>query len=154
MPKFDPKAEQTAFQLLDGDYPFEIVAVDNAISKGAKTKGSDVREVKLKFYTDTTFTKPMAQWTEDFIDAENCVWKWSVFAKCVGIVLTEGQDFDITEQWLGLRGWATCKPEASTSTAATDKERKYNRVAVFITNKGKLERAPVQAPKDEDDIPF
>ncbi len=151
MPKFDSKAEQATWQLLDGDYPFEIIAVDTAISKGAKTRGADVREVKLKFYADATFTKPMAQWTEDFIDAENCVWKWSVFAKCVGFVLIDGQDFDIDESWIGLRGWATCKPQAS----QTDKDKKYNRVAVFITNKGKLERVAAPAkPVEDEDIPF
>lgn len=156
MPKFDSQAEAPIYQLLDGDYPFEVVAVDNGISTGAKTRGSEVREVKLKFFTDTTFTKPMAQWTEDFINFETSLWKWSTFAKCVGAPLVHGEDFDITAAWIGLRGWATCRPHLpeSEKTKKAEEQKRYNRVAAFITNKGKLERAPVAQTPPEDDIPF
>ena len=152
MPKFDSKAESQVFEHITGDYPFEIAAVDQGISTGAKTRGSETREVKLKFYTDATFTKPIAQWTEDFINSENCIWKWSVFAKCVGITLNDGEEFDITESWIGRRGWASCKPQAS----QTDTTKKYNRVVAFLTNKGALTASkPAPAPAAvEDDIPF
>lgn len=151
MPKFDSKAEQSPWQLLDGDYPFQIVAVDSGISQGAKTRGSDTREVKLKFFADKTFTKAIAQWTEEFINYETSVWKWSVFAKCVGLDFADGEEFDITERWIGRRGIATCKPNADRNDAS----KKYNRVAVFITNAEKLPPAPAEAVKvEDDDIPF
>lgn len=151
MPKFDSKAENVVTQLLDGDYRFEIVAVDSGISTGPKTRGSETRDVKLKFYADAEFTKPLAQWTEDFINADNCVWKWSVFAKCVGMEFGEGEEFDITDRWIGRRGWATCKPQTST----TDKDKKYNRVAVFIVNKQRIPPAVRnESSEDREPLPF
>lgn len=151
MPKFDSKkAETPVFEVLNGDYPFEIIAVDNGVSTGSKTRGCDTREVKLKFYADKTFTTPKAQWTEDFINHDNCLWKWFVFSKCVGLELADGEEFDIDEKWIGRRGWATCKPEADRNDAS----KKYNRVAVFITNKEKLPRNVEVAPvADDDDLP-
>jgi hypothetical protein len=158
MPKFDSKAESVSFELINGDYPFEIVAVDNAISQGEKTRGCDVREVKLKFYQDATFTKPLAQWTEDFIAADNCIWKWSVFAKCIGNMLVDGEEFDIDHSWIGRRGWATCKPEEDKDKtkidAQTGRVKRYNRVAVFITNKGMLPPNVKAATEEKDDLPF
>ncbi len=150
MPKFDSKAESQAWQLLDGDYPFEIVAVDSGISTGQKTRGSETREVKLKVYQDATFAKPLAQWTEEFINFETSVWKWSVFAKCVGMVFGDGDEFDITPTWCGRRGWATCKPQADRNDAT----KKYNRVAVFLTNKGQLAPVVKVAEKEDEPLPF
>ncbi len=150
MPVFDSKkAETPIFETLTGDYPFEIVAVDNSISKGGKTSGAEVREVKLKFYKDANFTQPVAQWTEDFINSDNCLWKWFVFSKCVGFVFTDGHEFDIDATWIGRRGWATCKPERDKN----DAQKFYNRVAVFITNKTKLPPNVQAAQKADDDLP-
>jgi len=111
MPKFDSKVENISLEMLKGDYPFEIVAVDNAISQGAKTRGSDTREVKLEFYKDNTFAQRVAQWTETFIYHDSTEWKCSLFAKCVGMTFQDGVEFDIDSSWVGRRGWATCKPE-------------------------------------------
>jgi hypothetical protein len=158
MPKFDSKAENQVFELLSGEYPFEIVAVDNAISKGAKTAGCDVREVKLKFYKDKTFTTPLAQWTEDFIAYETSEWKWSLLAKCVGVELKDGEDFDITSAWIGRRGWAMCKPEEDKDKtkidASTGRTRRYNRVFQFIVNKEKLAVNAAVTAEEKDDFPF
>ena len=155
MPKFDSKAESQSFELLDGDYRFEIVAVDSAISQGNKTRGSDVREVKLKFFKDANFTQPAAQWMEDFIYHYSTEWKCSVFARCVGKHLADGAEFDIDASWIGHRGWATCKPEEDRDKTkidtATNKVRRYNRVRVFITNKEKI-AARVIAPTPADDV--
>jgi hypothetical protein len=159
MPKFDSKAENVAFEVISGDYPFEIVAVDNSISKGDKTRGSDVREVKLKFYSDATFAKPLAQWTEDFINYETSQWKWSLLAKCVGFELTDGQEFDIDQAWIGRRGWASCSPHTPPTEAAkpVGERKKYNRVSAFLTNKGMLPPNPQvqhRAVEEKDDLPF
>lgn len=157
MPKFDSKkAETPVFELLNGDYPFEIVAVDNAISKGAKTNGSDIREVKLKFFADKTFTTPRAQWTEDFIYHDSTEWKVFVFSKCVGLEPKDGEEIDISESWIGMRGWATCRPKETSNKEnidpATGKTKRFNEVLAFITNKEKLPRNPavVAAPVGED----
>jgi len=163
MPVFDSKkAETPIFEVISGDFPFEIVAVDSSISQGGKTRGSDVRDVKLKFYKDATFTQPVAQWTEDFINADNCLWKWFVFSKCVGFEFADGHEFDIDGSWIGRRGWATCKPQETNRKddidASTGRPKRYNRVAVFITNKGKLppnlptEFAPSSDPDEK--LPF
>lgn len=159
MPKFDSKAESQTFEHITGDYPFEVVAVDNEISQGAKTRGSDTREVKLKFFKDATFAAGVAQWTETFIYHDSTEWKCSVFAKCVGKVLTDGEDFDIDASWIGLRGWASCRPEVPSNEKSKPlaEQKKYNRVQAFLTNKGQLPRnanaAPAK-PAEDDDIPF
>lgn len=158
MPKFDSKAESQSCEILDGDFRFEIVAVDNAISKGAKTRGSDTREVKLKFFKDAEFAKPAAQWTETFIAHESTDWKYSVFAKCVKVELQDGLEFDIDATWIGRRGWATCKKEAdqANATKPVADHKFYNRVRGFITNKERL--APNVAAKQptnpDDDLSF
>jgi hypothetical protein len=162
MPKFDSKkAETPIYELLTGDFPFEIVAVDNAIQNGSgKTRGSDVRECKLKFFKDKTFTQPVAQWTENFIAHESTEWKYFVFSKCVGLEFKDGEEFDIDSSWIGRRGWAQCRPEATTNQANIDPEtvkpKRFNRVAVFITNKEKLAPNPQAKPvvEDEDLPPF
>jgi hypothetical protein len=151
MPIFDPKADTPTWQSLNGEYPFEIIAVDSGLSNGTKTNGSDSREVKLKFYENDKFEKPIAQWTETFIDHESTAWKYSVFAKCVGLEFASGQSFDIDAAWIGRRGWANCKPQADRNDAA----KQYNRVAQFLTNKGRLSVAAViPAATGDDDLPF
>jgi hypothetical protein len=159
MPVFDSKkAETPIYELLTGDYPFEIVAVDNVISQGAKTRGSDVRDVKLKFYCDKTFAQPAAQWTESFIAHESTEWKYFVFSKCVGFEFKDGENFDITAEWIGRRGWATCRPQSTSNKEnidpATGKPKQFNSVLAFITNKEKLApNAQAVKPKEEDDLP-
>ena len=145
MPKFDSKkAETPVFEILNGEYPFEIMAVDNGISKGAKTNGSEVREVKLKFFADKTFATPKAQWTEDFIYHEKTEWKVFVFARCVGLDPKDGDEIDIDASWIGRRGWSRCRPETDSDKTKIDpqtgKVRQYNRVGEFIANKEKLPR--------------
>jgi hypothetical protein len=156
MPKFDSKkAETPVYELLTGDYPFEIVAVDSGISNGPKTKGCDTREVKVKFFADKTFVVPRAQWTEDFIYHESTEWKVFVFSRCVGLDPKDGEELDIDDSWIGRRGWATCRPEATSNKDNIDQEtgkpKRYNGVAAFITNREKL--PPNVVAKDDDDLP-
>lgn len=156
MPKFDSKkAETPIYELLTGDFPFEIVAVDNGVSKGQKTNGSDVREVKLKFFADKTFTVLRAQLTEDFIYHDSTEWKVFVFARCVGFDPKDGEELDIGTSWVGRRGWATCRPQETSNKTNIDPEtgrpKRYNGVLAFITNKEKL--PPNVVAKDDDDLP-
>lgn len=149
MPKFDSKkAETPVFELLNGEYPFEIVAVDSGISQGAKTKGSDTREVKIKFFKDKSFAEPKAQWTENFIYHADTEWKVFVFSKCVGFTPRDGDEIDIDPSWIGRRGWAKCEPEKDKDETKKDDNgqvRRYNRVRVFITNKEQLAPNPEAA---------
>lgn len=149
--KFDAKAESLQFELLpDGDYPFEVVAVDFSISKGRATAGSDVVELKLRFFSDKTFTKRRAQWTEDLIFHENCAWKVSVFTKCTNILVDgkvppDGAELDYSEStMMGLRGWATVRTEEYEKNG---QRKKANRVASFLTDREKL---PRNTPPEDD----
>ncbi len=154
--KFDSKAESTQFELLpDGDYPFEIVGVDFSVSKGGKTNGSDVMEMKVAFFEDATFQKKIAQWTEDLIFHPNCEWKISVFTKCANMLVNgkppeHGAEIEYTEDTvLGLRGWATVRQKAGQQ----DPNKKFNYVLAWLTNKEKLPRAHVEheSPVSEED---
>ncbi|HYG22748.1 MAG TPA: hypothetical protein VEH04_08205 [Verrucomicrobiae bacterium] len=151
--KFDSKAEFTQFEMLpDGDYPFEIVAVDFALSTGNKTNGSETMECKVAFFRDKAFEKKAAQWTETFIFHPSTEWKLSVFTKCAnmlvnGKVPADGEEIEYTEATVkGLRGWASVRNKAGTQ----DKEKRFNYVAAWITNKEKLPRnTPAPIPFSE-----
>lgn len=164
MPKstFDSKAESKTFELLPkGDYPWEVIACDFEISKGQKTRASDVMVLKLVFYRDDKFESKAAQWSEDFIFHESTDWKLNVFAKSGNLLINgkppeHGAEIEWTpELVIGLRGWATVgqrthhedvnKPEAE--------KRKYNQVVSWLTNKAKIPRAEVVAKEDEE-YPF
>lgn len=161
MPKFNSKAENVVHEFLSGEYPFEIMAVDNAISQGNKTRGSDTREVKLKFFKDATFAVPVAQWTETFIYHETTEWKCELFAKCVGFTdpAQDGTEFDIDGSWVGRRGWAKCQPETPREELSkpVNERKKYNRVQIFIANHAQALSPNPNAAKpaeEDDDMPF
>jgi hypothetical protein len=151
---------------LSGDYPFQVVAFEKSISQGAKTRGSDVVTLKLRFFRDATFSESASQWEEDFIFHPSCEWKLMQFLLAanfrVGIRLIEkGDEIEIEEHnTIGLRGWATCKPEEDRDKGkiddATGKVKTYNRVVAYITNKPKLAKhVDLDAPPvPEDDVPF
>lgn len=146
MPKFDDKAEQPKFTILNGDYPFEIIKVENKISKGAKTAGSEVRTVEMAFYEDDTFANKLATIKDDLIDHPACDWKFSVLAKCVHFTVMPGEAFDVNNQWRGYRGWAHVAPEPDRQ----DPKKEWNRVRAFLTDKKAIPAREV----GEDEIPF
>lgn len=148
-------------ELLKGDYPFEVVGFNIGIYQyGKEEKGSECVELKLKFFADSTFTKPLAQWTENFVLHERWDWKLHQFNVCANVqvdgrLIRPGDEFDYNENsCVGLRGWATCAPEmdkdASKIDSRTGKRREYNRVRVFIVNKEKLAKhVDVADPEDD-----
>lgn len=161
MPKhtFDAKAESLEFTLLpDGDYTFEVLSIDTSIRNSGKTSGSDEVEMKCAFYKDAKFEKKIAQWTESLIFHESIAWKISVFTKCANILVDgkvpgDGAELDYcAETMVGLRGWATVRTKAGTK----DPTKKFNYVAVWLTNKEKLARnTPEVDPfADEEKEPF
>lgn len=157
MPKTTFKTPEPPLnERLNGDYPFEVVACDFGISNSkGKTNGSETMELKLKFFRDATFEKPVAQWTETLYFHESCDWKVHQFSLAAnlqveGRLVKVGDEIEYTENMvIGLRGWATCMPEKST----TDASKEYNRVKVFLTNKEKLPKH-VQLSDTVDDVPF
>lgn len=165
MPKstFDAKAESTAFELLPkGNYPYEVIACDFELSKGPKTRGSDVMVLKLAFYRDDKFEKKAAQWSEDFIFHPSCDWRLSVFAKSANMLVNgtqpaDGAEIDWTpELVIGLRGWATVgtRTHGEDKAKAEDEKRKYNEVVVWLTNLPKLSRVEAKAKPEDEGEPF
>lgn len=130
MPAFDPKAEAPTYELLTGDYPFEIVNVENKMSGGTKTNGCQARELTLFVYRDETFREKIAKVQDTLIDHESCNWKYSVLAKCVDSQLQPGVNFDITPDWRGYRGRANFKPEPGKQ----DPSKLWNRVQRYIVD--------------------
>jgi hypothetical protein len=150
--------EPPLFEKLKGKYPFEVVGFDQSISKGGKTGGSEVMELKVKFFKDATFTQPIAQWTEKLIFHESTQWKVNQFAVCAnlqfnGRPVQPGDDVDYNEHTtVGLRGWALCEPEVSKDQKNEDGTPKtYNRVQVWLTNEPKLAKV-VSIGKDGEDF--
>jgi hypothetical protein len=129
---------------LTGDYPFEIVKVENLISNGPKTRGSDTREISLVFFRDEKFTEQIANVRDTLINHESCDWKFSVLAKCVHFDVLDGQDFDVDDDWLGYRGWAHCAPEPDKK----DKTKSWNRVRVYLCDRKPI--APRAIPTSDD----
>jgi hypothetical protein len=148
---------------LTGDYPFQVVAFEKSISQGTKTRGSDVITLKLRFFRDATFSEAASQWEEDFIFHPSCEWKVMQFLLAAnfqvsGRLIQKGDEIEIEEHnTLGLRGWATCKPEKDRQGNKDDagNVKEYNRVVAYITNKPKLAKyVDLDAPAPEDEVPF
>ena len=153
MPQYDPNATNPTVQILKGDYPFEIKAVDQKISKGAKTAGSPKHELTLEFYADDTFTRRLATVRNNstaLIDHPATDWKYSLVAKCVGFPLKAGDTIAPDERWIGYRGWAMCVPEPDDKDAT----KEWNAVKVFYTDKPKLAPRPQAPAVAEEDVPF
>ena len=149
MPKYDPTATAPTYEILSGDFPFEIVGVAKGISAGPKTNGSDCHDIKLQFYADATFTKPVSKFDEGLIDHPSCAWKYSVIAKCVGLQVPPGSDLAPDESWLGYRGWAKCEPKPGLK----DPKKEWNSVLIFYTDKPKIAPRVIEK-KSEEDVPF
>lgn len=136
MPVFNPKAEQPVYETIKGTFPFEIVGVEHLTSSGAKTAGCPERKVTLKFFKDTTFKEPLAQFSDSLYDHPDLLWKWSVFAKAAGVALAPGENFDIDDGWKGFRGFAECEPEANPK--GKDPKKLWNKVKRYITDQPAL----------------
>ena len=149
MPTFDPNAEQPTYELLNGDYPFEIVKVEEKISKGVKTSGCAVREVTLEFFRDESFQSKVASVKDSLIDHPSCDWKFSVLAKSVHFPVQANVAFDVDNGWIGYRGWAHVSPEPDSKGKKDDRGNvlNWNRVRSYIVGKA---LAPRPQPTDDD----
>jgi hypothetical protein len=174
MPKYQyTEEENERFDLLKAaDYPFEIVGYDSGISKSQKTNGCDQMELKLRFFTDTTFSTPVGQWTETLTfpdsgrpDTDRFLQgRLNMFVKSANMRAAIGQEIEFDEvSTVGLRGWAhvtqepkqTKNPTTQKYEAERDEHGKpiyRNKVSHFPTDKPRLERAPRKVePENEWD---
>jgi hypothetical protein len=166
--KFDKPTDAPQNELLTGDYPFQIVSVDFSLCKwetkdsakefGHSEKGCDQMELKIAVFKDTTFTQKLAQWTEYIVFHPKWAWKLHQFTASThmqhdGRDAQPGDEINYDESTvIGLRGWVKLKPEQDRN----DKEKRYNRVWVWLSDKEKLPRhvADEGAPEDPDKVPF
>lgn len=141
MPVFKD-SEAKVFELApEGDYVLRVVEFECGLSKGAKTAGSD--EYSVTFLIESKGSR----FFESLIDHDSCAWKIDLFLKAAGVQLAKGESFEFRKdkaeyhgiRWvdpIGLRLWAKVKVEPSKK----DPTKKYNKVAVFYTDKPKLPR--------------
>jgi hypothetical protein len=141
MPVFKD-SEAKVFELApEGDYVLRVVEFECGISKGRQTAGSDSYDVKFLVESKgSTFF-------DTLIDHPSCDWKIDLFLKSAGIRIAKGEAYEFRKdkaeyegiRWvdpIGLRLWAKVKIEPSQK----DPTKKYNKVAVFYTDKPKLPR--------------
>jgi hypothetical protein len=122
----------------DGDYILEVVDADISISKGDATKGSEQLELKVQVQG-----RPGATFRETLIFHESVTWKIDLFLKSTGWGAKKGEEVELTpENVIGLRGWATVFVD-------TYKEKKKNKVRVWLTDKPKIPRVTYDAPEPE-----
>lgn len=160
MPKFQYTEEEVPkFEVLkNGDYHFEVVGFATSLGKG-KVNGCDVVELKVKWFADRTFSKPIAQWTEylTFPQTQDkdlnrfLGGMLNMFAKCTGLSVEPGQELELNERTcLGLRGVAAVHRRTK-----KDKEGKpigeTNQVDRWLTDK---EKFPKVVEVDDEEKPF
>jgi len=157
MPKFQRTTDEVErFELIkNGYYPFEVTGYEQGISTG-KTQGCDYVGLRVKFFTDATFTKPIGMWTERLtfpqsMDRELNRFLTSVlnsFAICTGMHGEVGQEVEFTEgAVIGLRGVAYVK-----QVKRKDSGELTNRVDRWATDKEKFAR--VVTLDEEETKPF
>lgn len=172
MPKFTyTEEENERFELLkNGDYPCEVVSYDSDLSKSSKTRGCSQISLAFRFYEDSKFEKPVAQWTETLTipdvmslakdTARFLAGRLNMFAKSFNIAVKKGEEIEFDELTvLGLRGWChvtreprQTKDQGGNYVAMMGEDNKpvfRNKVDYFPTDKARLERAPRQPEVDE-----
>lgn len=141
-----------------GDYIFEVVEVETGISAGQKTRGCRTTTLKMILEPDNVRCRDVLYFHPSM------GWKVDTFVKSAGLDVKVGQAPEELKPGnerllVGLRGWCTVSVEEwrPDGAPADAPPRKSNRVEVWLTNKGKLERKPPPAPTDDDDdkkVPF
>lgn len=151
MPSFQYTGDDVPqFELLkSGNYGFEVIGADKGISNSGKTNGCETLSIKVKFFTDNEFKKPVAQWTErltfpqlsgrdpktmDLNKFLNGV--CNMFVKCTNMKAEVGEEITLEpETVIGLRGVAHV-----TQVKNERSGEMQNRVKTWLTDKEKFER--------------
>ncbi len=142
MPAYNPDAQAPTYEIVKGVFPFEIIAVEQLTSGGAKTNGCPERKLTLAVYNDTSFKENLTEVKDSLYDHPSCDWKFSVLAKCVGVDIKPGEAFDIDECWKGFRGFAEFHPEPG----MRDKTKLFNKVKGYLTDQPMLAPNKVEDP--------
>lgn len=165
MPVFND-SENIPSLVPEGDYIFCVMGHERKISKGRKTAGCYMDELKI------TLEPSGCRVFESLIDHDSCAWKYDTFLKSSGVKIAKGQSFSFDSQDagspglayvnpLGLRGWCKVIVEDVTDMGGNRTGKQRNRLAVFYTDKEKLARLSGSKPDtaapavgDGDDVPF
>jgi len=161
MPSFQFTNEDVPqFELLkSGNYGFEVVGADVGISNSGKTNGCETLSLKVKFFSDKEFKKPLAQWTERLTFPQltgtdektvnlnkflNGV--CNMFVKCTNMKAAPGQDITLDpSSVIGLRG--VCNVTQVKNERSGEMQ---NRVKTWLTDKEKFPRNEPSKIDSED----
>lgn len=162
--------EVPQFELLkSGPYAFEVVGCDVGIQNGGKTNGCDKVELKLMLFTDAKFEKKVGTISRLMIFPQtrdagiNSLLQGHInaFIKSAGIEAEMGEELELDEHsCLRRRGWVNITQKqvkrggvAQFVDGDNKKPELRNEVDRFITDKGRIERAPA-AVEDTEEKPF
>lgn len=156
MPKYQYTEEEVPqFELLkNGDYHYEIVGFETGIANKGKTNGCEIVTLKVRFFTDRTFEKPIAQWSERLTFPETqsddlnkfLQGTLNMFAKSSNMPRTPGAELDFSERTcIGLRGVARVSQEKR-----EDNGELKNRVKLWLTDKEKFPQRVISQIEPED----
>lgn len=157
MPQFKD-SENKQLSSPPGDYILRVLSYDKKLSKGAKTAGCELYELKIGVEKNGAVVSELY---DNLIDHDSCHWRWDVFLKSCGIKINKGESYtfdadDAAQQEIrhieirGLRGWATIGMKPSQTVGQPSK---FNEVVSWITNREKLAPMVAEEPKGEwDDL--
>lgn len=160
MPQFND-SENKLLASKPGDYILRVLSYDKKLSKGQKTGGSEMFEMKLGVEQNGAVVSELF---DNLIDHPSCHWRWDVFLKSCGVKIAKGENFsfdrdDAAQQNIrhieirGLRGWGTIAMKKPQHVGDVPK---FNEVVAWITNKEKLTpiERQVEPEDDSSEIPF
>lgn len=140
--KFEYKNRTGGFALLpEADYEVEIIDVETGLSKGAKTRGSDVWTLKLR-----ELSTGAEHLDEGLIFHPACEWKIDVVLRAIGRAPTAAGEIELTpDTFKGGRARVSVIVEKYDKNDGS--EGKSNEIAAWHAS-----TAPKTAPKVDDDF--
>lgn len=158
--------EVPQFELLrPGPYAFEVIGCDVGIQNGGKTNGCDKIELKLALFTDATFAKKVGTISRLMIFPQtrdtgiNSLLQGhlNAFIKSGGVEAAIGEDLELDEHsCLRRRGWVNITQKQVKRGGVPQfidgdpkKPELRNEVDRFITDKGRIERAPAAVEAED-----
>lgn len=167
MPKFTYTEEEVpVFELLkSGPFAYEVVGFEQGIQNGGSTNGCDKVDLKLKLFTDATFTKPVGQFTKLLIfpqtgkpDTDRFLQGGlNMFIKSAGIEAAVGGEIELDEHTcMRRRGWCHVTQKQVIRNKVPQfidgdpkRPEMRNEIDRFITDRPRIERAAAKVETDE-----